>query len=356
MLLTLGFPKSFWVEALNTAVHIVNKLPCSAIRGKIPGKRNICLKYIRVFGCPTYFQVSGQNKLDPKAIKGSLLGYTDGIKGYRIWNPLTRKVVHSRHVRFNEPVLLESHHLNQDPEVVTIVASAANDVETIVCSNIPSSSTLGAVPESPVVEEVIPPVTSTSDSKEEILNDGGDQSDTIPVVEPTKRSQRTTRPPNKYGDWDFANMSFTDQLEFALHIGQEEPLDIKEALTSIHSLKWLGSMQVEMEALLKNNTWDLCPLPKDSRAIGNKWVFKVKDDNRYKARLVAKGFAQRKGIEYDDIFAPVVRHISIRVLLSIVAIHDLELEQLDMKTAFLHGDLEETINMKQRDGFVSDSN
>ncbi|KAJ9546955.1 hypothetical protein OSB04_019498 [Centaurea solstitialis] len=172
MLLTSGFPKSFWAEALNAAVHIMNRLPCSAIGGKIlkevwRDKRNICLKYICVFGCPIYVHVSGQDKLDPKAIRRSLLDYTYGIKGYRIWNPLTHSR-HSRHVRFNEPV-----H-SQDPEVITIVAHTADDVETVVSPNIPSSSTLDVVPESPAVEEVIPPVTSTSDSEEEILTDGGD--------------------------------------------------------------------------------------------------------------------------------------------------------------------------------------
>ena len=78
----------------------------------------------------------------------------------------------------------------------------------------------------------------------------------------------------------------------------------------------------------------------------------MKDDGRYKARLVAKGFAQRKGKEYDKIFAPVVRHTSIRILLALVAIYDLELEQLDVKTAFLHGDLDEDIYMEQPEGFV----
>ena len=78
----------------------------------------------------------------------------------------------------------------------------------------------------------------------------------------------------------------------------------------------------------------------------------MKDDGRYKARLVAKGFAQRKGKEYDEIFAPVVRHTSIRILLALVAIYDLELEQLDVKTAFLHGDLDEDIYMEQPEGFV----
>ncbi|KAI3692795.1 hypothetical protein L6452_32618 [Arctium lappa] len=150
-------------------------------------------------------------------------------------------------------------------------------------------------------------------------------------------------------------MSFTDHLEYALHVVQDEPFDYSEALPSSHCDKWLGAMHEEMEALSKNNTWELCPLPKGNRAIGCKWVYKVKDDKRYKARLVAKGFAQRKGIEYDDIFAPVVRHTSIRVLLALVAILDLELEQLDVKTAFLHGDLEETIYMKQPEGFISDN-
>ena len=87
----------------------------------------------------------------------------------------------------------------------------------------------------------------------------------------------------------------------------EEPLDFDEALKSCDSSKWMYAMEEELESLKKNKTWDLVPLPQGSRAIGCKWVFKVKDDGRYKARLVAKGFSQRKGLEYDEIFAPVVR-------------------------------------------------
>ena len=117
-------------------------------------------------------------------------------------------------------------------------------------------------------------------------------------------------------------------------------------------------MAEEMESLHKNMTWELVPLPAGKRAIGCKWVFKKKqgisekEGIRYKARLVAKGYSQKKGIDYDEIFSPVVRHTSIRLVLALVASWDLHLEQMDVKTAFLHGDLEEEIYMEQPEGFV----
>jgi len=98
--------------------------------------------------------------------------------------------------------------------------------------------------------------------------------------------------------------------------------------------------------------------PKDQKVIGCKWVFKKKDGSpgvdaaHYKVRLVAKGFSPREGIHFNEVFSPVVKHSSIRLLLAIVALFDLELEQLDVKTAFLHGDLEEQIYMNQPKDFV----
>ncbi|KAI3668905.1 hypothetical protein L6452_40122 [Arctium lappa] len=360
MLVTSGFPKMFWAEALHIAVHIVNQLPCSAIGGKIPeeiwrGKGCICLKYIRVFGSPAYIHVTGQDKLDLRATKGFLLSYTDE-------SAIQVKVIHSRHVTFDESIMFKSNHNRKpapEPEIISSVSPTTDGDEIIIGPIVPNSSACGFTLGLEFEEDVSPPDTSTSDPvssvQEEILNDGGGQGDTIPVSVPTRQIHRTIRPPNRYGDWDFANMSFTDQLEYVFHVVQDDPFDYSEALASSHCDKLLGAMHEEMEALSKNNTWELCPLPKGSRAIGCKWVYKVKDDKRYKARLVVKGFAQRKGIEYDDIFAPVVRHTSIRVLLALVEILDLELEQLDVKTAFLHGDLEETIYMKQPEGFISDN-
>ena len=112
----------------------------------------------------------------------------------------------------------------------------------------------------------------------------------------------------------------------------------------------------EMESLNKNKTWEYSELPKGKKLIGCKWVFRKKEavsekeEERFKARLVAKGYSQRHGINYDEVFSPVVRHTSIRVVLALVAHQDLELEQLDVKTAFLHGNLEEEIFMEQTRG------
>ena len=115
-------------------------------------------------------------------------------------------------------------------------------------------------------------------------------------------------------------------------------------------------MQEEMSSFHKIDTYELVTLHEGIKALKNKWVLKLKKDGdwklvKHKDRLVLKGFGQKKGIDFDEIFSPVVKMTSIRVALGLVASMDLELEQLDVKTAFLHGDLEEEIYMEQPEGF-----
>ena len=112
-------------------------------------------------------------------------------------------------------------------------------------------------------------------------------------------------------------------------------------------------MEQEIEFLDRNQTRILVDLPKDSKVIDCRWVFRKKDNEQYKARLVAKGYTQKEGIDYNEIFSPVVKHTSIRML-AIVAQFDLELEQLDVKTTFLHGELEAKIYMKQPEGYIQE--
>ena len=144
----------------------------------------------------------------------------------------------------------------------------------------------------------------------------------------------------------------------AEEVEYSEPCSYEEAVESKDHQKWMQAMIEEIDSLLKNGTWVLVQRPDGRRVVSCKWIFKRKleaagtEKFRFKARLVARGFTQEHGIDYDEVFSPVVKHTSIRILLAIVARNDWELDQLDVKTAFLHGDLKETIYMTQPKGFV----
>ncbi|KAJ0482376.1 putative RNA-directed DNA polymerase [Helianthus annuus] len=135
-------------------------------------------------------------------------------------------------------------------------------------------------------------------------------------------------------------------------------MNYDEAIKSKESSDWMIAMHNEMESLHRNGTWDLVPIPKRKRPVKCKWVYKLKEPvnptekPRYKARLVAKGYSQIPGIDYTDVYSPVVKHTSIRVLLGLVASNDYELEQLDVTTTFLNSELEEEIFMQKPEGFV----
>ena len=126
-----------------------------------------------------------------------------------------------------------------------------------------------------------------------------------------------------------------------------EPTCFDEA---IGNENWEKAMDEEMAALYGNDTWDLVPLPKDKKTIGCKWVYKVKHNSdgsisRYKARLVAKGYAQTHGIDYEETFAPVAKMATVHSVIAVAAAKGWFLHQMDVKNAFLHGELQEEVYM-----------
>ena len=142
-----------------------------------------------------------------------------------------------------------------------------------------------------------------------------------------------------------------------MSVTNDDPRTVKEAVDSEDGKLWKEAMVDEMASLHKNEAWDLVELLAGRKPIGSKWVFKKKTNaegkvEKYKARLVAKGYSQVPGIDFGDIFSLVAKVTSIRLLLSVAAAFDFEVEQMDVKTAFLHGDLEEEIYMKQPEGFA----
>jgi transposase InsO family protein len=132
-------------------------------------------------------------------------------------------------------------------------------------------------------------------------------------------------------------------------------LTYEEAIESREKGKWKQAIEEEIGSLEENNTWSFVneQEAKGRKLVTTKWIFTVKSDGRYKARLVARGFQQKYKIDYDETYSPVVNTTSLRILISIAAAKGLKMKQFDVKTAFLHGDLKETIYMKVPKGYLN---
>ncbi|GJW76284.1 putative RNA-directed DNA polymerase [Tanacetum coccineum] len=151
-----------------------------------------------------------------------------------------------------------------------------------------------------------------------------------------------------YSKLNAENLCFVTQLN-----KNSEPKTFFEAS---QSPQWVDAMNLEMSALLENDTWDLVELPKGRKALSSKWVWKLKfkssgEIERYKARLVAMGCAQKEGVDYEETFSPVVKMVTIRCLVNLAVNQSWPIFQLDINNAFLYGDLKETVYMKPPQGF-----
>ena len=273
-----------------------------------------------MFGRIAYAHVpdSQRQKLDKKAEKLRFVGYCTQSKGYRLLDENTSKVFIRRDVIFSEKDFGHTAEAMLKP-----VSPETFEVHPKV----------GVEAESPVEQ-----------SKETEPNE-------------LRRSERSRRPPVRYGLDEYASPSAQHLALKAYQLA--EPQSMEEALASGLSKEWKQAADAEYKSFMDNQTWDLVELPKGRETIGSKWVFKVKHDcdgkvERLKARLVAKGYAQQHGIDYDETFSPVVKFSSVRALIAFAVQNGMLLHQMDVVTAFLNGTLEEDIFMQQPDGYVKE--
>ena len=327
MLSDANMPKHFWAEALSTANYIINRCPASSLNGKTPYEYlngNIPnISHLRVFGCIGYVHIDKEErkKLDFKARKCIFLGYSLTKKAYRLYDVRQEKVICSRNVIFDEnknftDFKTSNEVLNRDIDGNELFDGAAVDDSVI-----------------PEIEDVFYDV---------------DPGETDTDSENVRISSRNRRPPDYYGEW--CNL-----------VNGFEPSTVKEALDSANSCNWKQAMDDEIACMKNNNVWDLSELPKNGKIIRCKWIFKRKTngngDVKYKARLVAKGYEQELGFDYDyeDISSPVARFESIRTLLVYGMKLGMEFHHMDVTSAFLNGNLKETIYMSQPEGYISEN-
>jgi hypothetical protein len=199
------------------------------------------------------------------------------------------------------------------------------------------------------------PVRATQNPREESPNEKKDEKKDGEVEEDTGETEEIggteesgdgvmkrypTRERKAPGEWYRASMAADGK--------ETGPQTYEEALAGPDAELWRRAIDEEFASLLENGTWEVENLPDGFKALPMKWVYKIKRDangniERYKARLVAKGYLQKQGVDFEEVYAPVSKHTTLRALLAVVAARDMELHQLDVKTAFLIGELKEKI-------------
>lgn len=337
--------KSFWSEALYTAVYTTNRSPTRAFRFdddrryKTPaelwsGKKPDISK-LRIFGCTAYSHIPKEfrKKLDSKTTKLIMVGYAPN--GYRLWDGEKRKIVIARDVIFDE-------NIRKTTEVASCENNHFVNLEQFVSED-------GGEAE---MEEN----RNIDDENVNLDGDPAQVDEPLDGQEGLRRSNRARTEIIRYPEPDSTSVMNLAYALSAESFVDDVPTTIKEAESRSDWIQWKRAIEEEMESLKKNNTWTVCKLPEGRNPIPCKWVFKIKynedgEIDKYKARLVAKGFLQKKHFDYEETFAPVAKLVTLRVILAVANQQKYYIHQMDVKSAFLNGDLNEKVYMQLPEGF-----
>lgn len=342
-------PSYMWGEAVRHSVYILNRLPTQVLSGKTPyeawtGKKPN-LDHIKLFGCVAYMKIPQVyvNKLDDRSKALVYLGKEPGTKASRLYDPTLKKLHVSRDVVFQE-------HKTWPWEQSLTVGAEVVFPDTFICiDQIPEESQTTEI-ESEF--EVVTPQQSRNSNTSEYSGSSAEGSSSSTSTEMSSEPKKFRLLSDVYND--------TVEIELdedMLFLSVEEPSSYSQAS---EEKEWRQAMQNEIDSIEKNNTWILTDLPPEHKAIGLKWVFKVKKDMngeiiKHKARLVAKGYVQKQGIDFEEVFAPVTRMETVRLLLALAAKNEWEVHHMDVKSAFLNGDLQEEVYVSQPEGYVKEN-
>ncbi|KAL8089306.1 hypothetical protein AgCh_038927 [Apium graveolens] len=338
-----SLPESLWGDALKTAINILNRILTKEVAEtpyKLWTKKILSIKHLHVWGCPTEARPYRPNekKLDYRTVSCYFVGYMERTRGFKFYDPATRSFFETDNARFFEDVdfgegIYKSIVFEKDSHDPMYDSTESNDhimIPIIVQGPLVQENT--EIPHEEPIEQTQQP----------------HESQEVPLRRSTR--ERKSAIPDDY-------VIFLQEHEDGIGIGEDDPVNLQQAKQSPNFQKWIDAMNEEIQSMKDNDVWDLVQLPKGSKPIGCKWVCKTKRDlsgniERYKACLVAKGFTQKKGIDYNETFSSISMKDSFRIFIALVDHYDLELHHMNVKTAFLNGNIGETIYMVHPEKFV----
>ncbi|CAN7087858.1 unnamed protein product [Brassica rapa subsp. narinosa] len=411
-------PKRFWSDAVATACYLINRTPTKVLNEKAPfevlNRYKPALDYLRVFGCLCFVLKPGEmiNKLEARSTK-AFIGYSTTQKGYKCYNPDTRRVLVSRDVKFVEE---REYYEEQNKEDLKDLTSERATTLRIILESIgvkvrqdqqgsgsnpgsqPPNGGRSATPTSDHGGERSEPETTQESSgasgthdqdvevseqqdgaeasqlgEEEAVEvstsvpqESGEESQ-VEVEQPEPALRRSTRIRRDASNWVSTRVYYNAQAvehpsqavcsfaqypeeHCAFMVNLDEnyiPRSYEEAMMD---KEWKESVGAEAGAMIKNDTWYESELPKGKKAVTSRWIFTIKYKadgkvERKKSRLVARGFTQTYGEDYIETFAPVAKLHTIRIVLSLAVNLGWGLWQMDVKNAFLQGELEDEVYM-----------
>ena len=354
IMMQMNVPKHFWSYGVLTATYLINRLPSRVLDFLCPlevlQQKKPDLSHLKVFGCTCFVHLSAtqrRDKLDPRAVKCVFLGYSQTQKGYRCYDTTAKRLFVSRDVQFVEtsPIFENSNQGEILSDFVPLPEVAANIEQQSIAPTIQH-------PTEASVESTINQVVQESAPNIDISEQ---------TTLPRRNPPRERHPPAKFRDYIAAAVRYPPEKFLSYQNLSTSHLAYLTAISSVHEPKnfheansqpmWRKSMDDELKALEETNTWNIVHLPPGKHVVGCRWVYRFKFNpdgsiERPKSRVVAQGFTQHFGVDYKETFAPVAKMSTVKVLLSVAANHGWSLSQMDVKNAFLHGELEEEVYMK----------
>ncbi|WVZ17516.1 hypothetical protein V8G54_010498 [Vigna mungo] len=314
-------PSRFWCEALSTAVHLIIKLSSPSISNESPFTRLFGhppdYSTLRIFGCACYVHIPPheRTKLTAQFVECAFLGYSPHQKGFLCDDPNLHRIRVSRNVIFLESVYFFANHHDSFSSPIFVLPLFSN-------------SSTGQSSSRPLLTHQ----RRNTTTQHHLAQSHGPLQDTSLDTDPVQAPKPEPAPLRRSSR--IATLSYIPIPSSHKHAMKNEC--------------WKKAIESELLALKENQTWDIVSCPPSVKPLGSKFVFSIKlcsdgSIDRYKAQLVVLGNKQEYGLDYDETFAPVAKMTTVRTILALTASKSWPLHQMDVKNAFLHGDLKEEV-------------